>query len=517
MRVFLSLMLLSSLFVSWAHGRQLAPDPQVESYQFAIQLARLIDQVAEQYYRPVPVERLYLAACVQMYQDAHQPVPCTLLARVRAALAEQRQTLPEKDPRIRLLAELHQSTRPWWEIGAPHPVIQVCQSLAQELDPYSGIVTAEAQRRAVGLDYESFGVGLELRETDNKGPLIIESVALGGPAQRAGLRPGDVLRQVNGQAAERGTPQVALALANDRVMNGPIYLGADEPRSSTEVPSQVEIRYQRGEAAGFRTVTLMRERFRPETVLGTYRNGSNRWSFWIDDKARLAYLRVSNLSRGTAEELRDALLRLREQKMAGLVLDLRWCPGGYLNEAVELADLFLEDQLIATVKMRGRDDTLYRGNEGSVCAGLPLVVLVNGDTLGGAELIAAALQDHKRATIVGQRTRGKASVQTPLPVGLEGVGFKITTGTFFRPSGKNLHRNPENLPRDDWGVRPDHDCRLSPELGRKLQQEWLLWALRPAECNERLTLDDPKYDTQQNEAVRLLREKVTRLGQAAAK
>src|SRR5262249_58851975 len=129
------------------------------------------------------------------------------------------------------------------------------------------------------------------------------------------------------------------------------------------------------------------------------------------------------------------LAGLAERKVRGLILDLRWCPGGYLNEAVEVADLFLGAGVVATVKSRGREDTVYRSTDGGKFRDCPVVVLVNGETSGGAELIAAALQDHKRACVVGQRTLGKASVQTPLAVGVEGTGFKLTSGTFVRPAG----------------------------------------------------------------------------------
>src|SRR5262249_39694341 len=164
--------------------------------------------------------------------------------------------------------------------------------------------------------------------------------------------------------------------------------------------------------------------------------------------------------------LRNVLEGLRDQKLRGLVLDLRWCPGGYLNESIEVADLFLGNGVIATERSRGREDTVYRSAADGKFRDFALVVLVNGDTLGGAELIAAALQDHKRGVVLGQRTRGKGSVQVPLPVGVEGVGLKLTRGAFIRPSGKNLHRFPDSAPTDDWGVIPDEDFRLSPELGR---------------------------------------------------
>jgi hypothetical protein len=111
-------------------------------------------------------------------------------------------------------------------------------------------------------------------------------------------------------------------------------------------------------------------------------------------------------------------------------------------------------------------------------------------------LIAAALKDHERARVAGQRSFGKASVQTPIHLGLPYTGMRLTSGTFLRPNGKNLHRFPESKPADDWGVCPDADleCRLSPDANRALKEAWLLQTLRPGPSRERLLLDDPDVD-----------------------
>jgi carboxyl-terminal processing protease len=265
----------------------------------------------------------------------------------------------------------------------------------------------------------------------------------------------------------------------------------------------VTLSYRRPGGSADRTATALREKYRPETVLGVSRHENNGWSYIADADRRIAHVRISALSRGTGDDLRAVIEGLLARDIRGMVLDLRWCPGGYLNEAIDVAGLFLGDELIATVKGRGREDSVYRGGS-KVATRLPLVVLVNAETMGGAELVVAALQDHGRAKVVGQRTHGKASVQTPLPTGIEGVGFKLTTGTFVRPSGKNLHRFTESRPSDDWGVRPDVDCRVSPALSARLKADWVLWSLRPAESLERLALDDPTADAQRRAAFQLL-------------
>jgi carboxyl-terminal processing protease len=171
------------------------------------------------------------------------------------------------------------------------------------------------------------------------------------------------------------------------------------------------------------------------------------------------------------------------------------------------------------VKARGKEPTVYRSTSEGKFTGFPLAVLVNGQTMGGAELIAAALQDHHRAVVVGQRTLGKASVQTPIALPLPGVGLKLTSGTFERPGGKNLHRFPDSKPSDDWGVRPDADgeFRVSPELGRRLAEWWRRQSLRPGGSNERLPLDDPSADPQRQAAVEAVARLLERRPQARAK
>ena len=169
-----------------------------------------------------------------------------------------------------------------------------------------------------------------------------------------------------------------------------------------------------------------------------------------------------------------------------------------------MARLFLGDVPVATIKSRNEEDIVYRGGGPSKLADLPLVVLVNGETSGGAELIAAALQDHGRARVVGQRTLGKGSVQRPLQVDLPGVPMKVTTGTFVRPSGKNLHRFPDSKATDDWGVKPDVEFRVSPQFGRELKAWWLAQTLRPGPSMDRLPLDDLTNDAQLRAAVDLL-------------
>jgi carboxyl-terminal processing protease len=256
-----------------------------------------------------------------------------------------------------------------------------------------------------------------------------------------------------------------------------------------------------------RKVTLNNESFRPETVLGVNRNMDNSWNYYVDARRKVAQVRIAAVAEGTAAVLHEVLTQLQADGLRGLILDLRWCPGGYLTESVNIARLFLSDGIIATVRYRTKQqDEEHRAASDETVFDFALVVLVNSETSGGAELIAAALQDHKRALISGERSLGKASVQTLLALPVNNAGLKLTSGQFARPSGKALHRSPDSKPSDDWGVRPAARLTfpVTPDLSAQLRDWWLLQTLRPGWSNELLPLDDPDNDPQRQGALRVL-------------
>jgi carboxyl-terminal processing protease len=253
-------------------------------------------------------------------------------------------------------------------------------------------------------------------------------------------------------------------------------------------------------------------------VFGARRRADGTWDYMLDPKERIGYARVGGIRTGqTHYEFRDAMRSLRAAGVRGLVLDLRWCPGGYLNEATSIARLFLPESLprglpVARQRKRHGADVMEMDVEFEALdvpyADLPVVALINGETSGGGELIAAALQDHGRAAVAGQRTIGKGSIQEPMRQLRSNIPFRLTTGTFLRPTGKNLQRFPDSTPADDWGVRPDEgrDLPLTADAGARLKEWWTVFTLRPAGDTEALPLDDPENDPQRSAAVQMIRE-----------
>jgi carboxyl-terminal processing protease len=498
-----------------------------EAKSFARHLYQLVGQVSELYVRPIAAEELYTAALTSLFRAARKMPPRDLRAQVRQAInltaAIRARSSADLDctttvsPCERLLSRLREQLGAADSLAGGKDLLAACKGMLGLLDSHSGLITADEQRLSAGLDQESRGVGIEFPDHVGLAPLTVETVLLGGPAQRVGLRPGDVITHIDGKPIAKAPVEAIQALRTQRVLFTPPALtpGDNNGEPAEQTPPLLRITYRRRGEAKERTATLVPERFRPECVLGVRRKDNNTWSYLLDEKEKLAVIRLTSLSRDCDEDLRTVLEGLRQQKVRGLVLDLRWCPGGYLNESVKVAELFLGDGIITTERSRGKQDTVYRSSaEGSKFRDFAVVVLVNSETSGGAELIAAALQDHGRAVVIGQRTRGKGSVQMPLATGVTGVALKLTRGSFIRPSGKNLHRFPDSGADDPWGVIPDEDCRVSPELSKRLKEWHLLHALRPGTSRERLALDDPTADTQRRAAIELLRKRLERKARA---
>jgi carboxyl-terminal processing protease len=483
--------------------------PTAEGQAEAETYAQLLDYtahaVADRYIRPVPRTQLLAAALKGLYEAAGEPVPGSLQADLGKAKTE-----PEL---LRVLARARA------RLGDPEPLrndgalLVSCRAMARTLDPYSAVVSGEELRRGSGVDQRD-GVGIELVDNLGIGPLRIKTVLPGGSAQQAGVRPDDEITHIQGKPVKGRTSAEAL-----------ILLDLGEPKDAIDPPGlpapvkpagfmpvdpdpSVEVTILSPGRNKPRKVTLQRRSFRPETVLGVMRKDDNSWDYLFDRKNKIGQVRLGGLGNGTALEFRLALGALQDAGMRGLILDLRWCPGGYLTESVNVASLLLGDCTVATVRSRDQKDNTFtsKQDDENKFTKFPVVVLINGETSGGAELIAAALQDNHRARILGQRTLGKASIQTVVGLPAGNSGMKLTSGTFVRPSGKNLHRNPDSKPGDDWGVRPDEglEIRASPELGRQLKGWWQQQTLRPGRSNEALPLDDPAADSQRAAALKVL-------------
>jgi carboxyl-terminal processing protease len=221
------------------------------------------------------------------------------------------------------------------------------------------------------------------------------------------------------------------------------------------------------------TVTLTREIVHVETVLGDRRTKEDAWDFMVDRQKRIGYIRVVSFGRDTTRDLRRALEHLQKEKMRGLVLDLRFNPGGLLTSAIETCDLFIDKGRIVSTKGRNVKERAWEAKPEGTFGGFPMAILINHYSASASEIVSACLQDHRRAVVIGERSWGKGSVQNVIDLEDGKSVLKLTTASYRRPSGKNIHRFPDAKDGDDWGVRPDKDFEvtLSAEEMRQLVEE----------------------------------------------
>ncbi|MBT8082598.1 MAG: S41 family peptidase [Gammaproteobacteria bacterium] len=290
------------------------------------------------------------------------------------------------------------------------------RGMVSDLDAHSQYLDASEYRDIrISTTGSYTGIGIEIDEVDGR-VLVVTPIA-GSPAARSGLRSGDEIVAVDGIALETGNLHETIGQLRGHA------------------GSQVRV-------SVLRDSDVIDHRMRRQVI----RVASVHSEFLAP---AYAYVRVSQFNENTARELRGAIDDLQHaagSMLEGLVLDLRNNPGGVLDAAVEVADLFLDAGVIVSSEGRSLDSRFTRSaHRGDVLDGAEMVVLVNGGSASASEIVAGALQDHDRALVVGTATFGKGLVQTVVPLS-KGRAIKLTTSRYYTPSGDSIH---------EVGVAPD--------------------------------------------------------------
>ena len=248
-----------------------------------------------------------------------------------------------------------------------------------------------------------------------------------------------------------------------------------------------------------------------ETVLGVKRDANDDWDFYLDKDNKIAYICLTQFAPSTFRDLLAALKGLEKTGINGLVLDLRYNPGGLLRAAVLICDLFLEDGLIVSVRPRvGKEESYFDRGAGKF-TGFPIAVLVNGYSASAAEILSACLQDYSRGVVVGERSYGKGSVQSVEDFLPTGGQIKMTTARYFPPLGRNIDKlSTGGKDDEEWGVKPNGGYEV--ELSREEKQD-LAEYFRDREIispkNAPAKPDDKPFDDKQlNKAIDYLKNQV---------
>jgi carboxyl-terminal processing protease len=318
--------------------------------------------------------------------------------------------------------------------------------MLSSLDPHSSYLNQKSfEDMQVQTKGEFGGLGIEV--TLENGLVKVVSPIDETPAHRAGLQPGDLISHIDGE------PVIGLSLSD----------AVEKMRGKPDTDITLTIR--RGDEQPF-DVTLTRAVIRIKSVRSRL-------------EGAVGYIRVTSFNQQTTENLTDAYDSLQKEApnggLTGLILDLRNNPGGLLNEAVSVSDAFLDKGEIVSTRGRKKDDAQrFNASPGDVTNGLPIVVLINGGSASASEIVAGALQDHRRAILLGTPTFGKGSVQTIQPIPSHGA-IRLTTARYYTPSGTSIQAKgivpdiavqPARIENIDVSAR-----RREADLRGALQQE----------------------------------------------
>lgn len=443
---------------------------QEEAEAFAVKIVQVVNHVVTNTVLEVNAERLVHEAIRSLYESLDEPLPENVaaglkpknpapsledllvqLAHARRLLGKREEYLPRKDLDLTL------------------------QVMLSHVDDHTTYFNPEVKERLEKDIRGNFvGVGIQLRKDEKTKWLRVTTPLRDGPAREAKIERDDLIEKVIREVDSEGnplTPPEVIATA-EMPMNDVIkkILG--------KAGTKVKLVIRRGDEAP-RTIEITRAAIHLESVFGVQRKADDSWDYMLDAERKIGYIRVNSFADNTATDLEVALGQLRKQGMKSLILDLRFNPGGLLPSATAMADMFLKDQTIVTIRgLAGRTQT-FKGQAEGTLPDFPMVCLINDSSASGSEIVSAALQDHKRALIVGERSYGKGSVQQMLP--FEGGLLKVTTASFWRPNGKNINKpHTSGKDEDDWGVRPDEgwEVKLTPTERRQLLDysiatEWL--------------------------------------------
>ncbi|MGA2678117.1 MAG: S41 family peptidase [Sedimentisphaerales bacterium] len=319
-------------------------------------------------------------------------------------------------------------------------IAQFSEASFLTLDPYTVLVwPRDVSEFEQQMTNEFPGIGVEISRQN--GQLTIGSLLPDTPAYNSGLDAGDVIEKVDGMP----TKDVPLSCVVSRI-KGP-------------AGTKVTLTIRRNGKGQTRDITLTRAKIVVPTLRGLQRTGEGKWLRMVDEQDKIGYVRLTSFAETTASDTEAALKSLEDAGMRGLILDLRFNPGGYFDSAVAVADEFLDDGLIVITRSRFGTPEYKTARSRGTHPNYPMVVLINSGSASASEIVAGALADpsHKRATLVGERTHGKGVVQGISTYPGEGSQLKYTMANWYLPSGQKIKSQEEAKKenKNDWGVGPD--------------------------------------------------------------
>jgi len=318
-----------------------------------------------------------------------------------------------------------------------------------ELDPFTSMIwPSDVEEFNKNTQGEFSGVGIQI-QSDDDGSLKVVTPLEDSPGYKAGIHAGDIITKINGKNAK------GISL-NQAVKN---ITG----KSGTQVT--LTVRSQDGSTT--KDYTITRQTIKVASVKGWQHRPGGGWDYYIDPSNKIGYIRLTQFTKLSTDELERAMTEMQASGLKGLILDLRYNPGGLLGTATEICDKFLAGGKIVSTRAdretpNAPKEEMARPDADDVLD-TPMVLLVNQYSASASEIVSGAMKDHHRALIVGERTFGKGSVQMLFPMRDHNAYLKLTTHHYYLPNGKCIHREENST---EWGVDPDLTVEMTPEQMR---------------------------------------------------
>jgi carboxyl-terminal processing protease len=293
---------------------------------------------------------------------------------------------------------------------------------------------------------EFSGVGIQIQLDDDQSLKVVTPIE-DTPAYKAGIKPGDIITKINGKSAKHISLNQAV-----KTIQGPqgSYVA-------------LTVRSHNGDEKEY---NLQRDTIKVGSIKGWYHKPGGGWDYLIDPQNKIAYVRCTNFTKTTAEDLDKAADDMKQAGARGMILDLRYNPGGLLTAATEVCDKFLSKGVIVSThadRETPNQPTVATAQQDDDELKIPVIVLVNQYSASASEIVSGALKDQHRATIVGERTFGKGSVQMLFPLASRSAYLKLTTSHYYLPSGRCIHREENST---ECGVDPDVTVEMTPDQMR---------------------------------------------------
>lgn len=440
-------------------GMKLAED---DAKAFAEKTIQGLKFVKKNYIKPLNLGEMAANGVRGIYRATETKIPDALKAKLEKA-----KDLSEDDAK-ELLREARLPLGKREDLESNKDIeITMNTAMRKFVDDYTTYIDKEKVEEVdKEIDGRFTGIGVQIRRDISRDGLVVVTPIRNSPAYKAGVVAGDLITEIIREVDGKGKPLEPVSVTSTKGMET-----SDAVKLILGLPgTKVKVKIEREGNKEPIILEITRGLVEVESVYGFKRNDNDSWNYYIDPKNKIAYIHLTQFARNSAVDMLKAVKQLEKDGVKGVILDLRFNPGGFLDVAVDICDMFIDDGTIVSVRPNNsqENERMIKGRHEGSHLDFPMVVLVNDGSASASEILSACLQDHNRAIVMGERSYGKGSVQNVEKFPLTGGKIKLTTATFWPPSARNLNKaSTSGKPEEDWGVKPDAGYEVKLERAEK--------------------------------------------------